>query len=181
MKKFLISAACAAMMAAAGLAQAADIPKIQSPILLTSLGQAADVHTMKVLAKRAKVPMDYKTFATGAEAANYKTIFVCVGVSLKGFGSAGVNLDTETARANEIFAAAKKNGAYVILVHIGGSERRDQMSNKMLDVAMPHADAYIVYDQANADQYFNKAAGDKPLVLLPKTMKIIQTLGDITK
>lgn len=172
----MLAAAC---MFGAGLAQGASIPKLQSPILLTSLGQAADVHTMSVLAKRAKVPMDYKTFATGADAAKCKTMFVCVGVSLKGFGSAGVNLDTETARANDLFKNAKANGAYTILVHIGGSERRDQMSNKMLEVAMPHADAYIVYDQANADGYFTKAAGKKPLVLLPKTMQMIKTLGEL--
>ena len=75
--------------------------------------------------------------------------------------------------------AAKANGTYVILVHIGGSERRDQMSNKMLEVAMPHADAYIVYEQANADGYFTKAAGNKPIILLPKTMKMIKTLGEL--
>ena len=106
-------------------------------------------------------------------------MFVCVGVSLKGFGSAGVNLDTETARANDIFKSAKASGIYTILVHIGGSERRDQMSNKMLEIAMPHADAYIVYDQANADGYFTKSAGSKPLVLLPKTMKMINLLKEL--
>lgn len=181
MKNILKTLVAGSMMLCMAMAQAASIPKLQQPILLTSLGQAADVHTMSVLAKRAKVPVDYKTFATGAEAANYKTLFVCVGVSLKGFGSAGVNLETETARANEIFANAKKAGAYVILVHIGGSERRDQMSNKMLEVAMPHADGYIVYEQANDDGYFTKGAGDKPIILLPKTTQMIKTLKELNK
>ncbi len=180
MRKLLAAIATTAVMFCAGIAQAAgNIPQIKAPVLLTSLGQAADAHTMSVLAKRAKLALDFKTFANGADVSNYKTMFVCVGVSLKGFGSAGVNLDTETARANDIFKSAKASGTYTILVHIGGSERRDQMSNKMLEVAMPHADAYIVYDQANADGYFTKAAGNKPLVLLPKTMKMINLLKEL--
>lgn len=179
MKNVLRSLIAGILMCGVALVQAATMPKLEQPILLTSLGQAADVHTMSVLAKRAKMPLDYKTFATGEEAANYKTVFVVVGVSLKGFGSAGVNLETETARANAIFENAKKAGAYVVVVHIGGSERRDQMSNKLLDVAVPHADAFIVYEQGNADGYFTKAAGDKPIVLLPKTTQLIKTLSEL--
>lgn len=112
MKKFFATIATTALMFCIGIAQAAGIPQLKTPILLTSLGQAADAHTMSVLAKRAKVPMDFKTFANGTDVSKYKTMFVCVGVSLKGFGSAGVNLDTETARANDIFKSAKASGTY---------------------------------------------------------------------
>ncbi len=168
-----------------GAAMAEDIPaafpKLQQPVLLTSLGQAADVHTMSVLAKRAKLPVDYKTFATPEDAAKAKTIIVNVGVSLKGFGSAGVNLDTETARAKAIFQAAKENGIPVILTHIGGEERRDNMSNLLLEAAMPLADAYIVYDGGNKDGYFTKAAGDKPIIFIDKTMKMINVLTSLTQ
>lgn len=184
MKKIVIKLIlCIWAMGVSGVAAAADIPaafpRLEQPVLLTSLGQAADVHTMSVLAKRAKVPVDYKTFATPEDAANAKTIIVNVGVSLKGFGSAGVNLDTETARANAIFKVAKEKGITVILTHIGGEERRDNMSNLLLDVSMPQADAYIVYDRANKDGYFDKAAGEKPLILIPKTMEMLKVLQSI--
>lgn len=162
-----------------GAALAADIPPLGKPILLTSLGQAPDVHTVSVLAKRAKVDVDYKTFASAADLEGKKTMFIVVGVSLKGFGSAGVNLDTESARCNELFQAAKDKGVYTVLVHVGGVERRDQMSQKLLDLAAPLADAFIVFDQANQDGYFNQAAGEKPLVLLPKTMELVKLLPDM--
>jgi len=103
-----------------------------------------------------------------------------VGVSLKGFGSAGVNLDTETVRAKAIFKTAKEHGIPVILTHIGGEERRDDMSNLLLKVAMPLADAYIVYDGGNKDGYFTKAAGDKPIILLDKTMEMIEVLSKLS-
>ena len=184
MKKILLYLfVCFLAYGVSGPSEAADIPsdfpRLQPPVLLTSLGQAADVHTMSVLAKRAKVPVDYKTFATAEDAAKAKTILLTVGVSLKGFGSAGVNLDTETARANALFKAAKENGVPVILIHIGGQERRDSMSNLLLEVAAPKADAFIVYTRGNKDDYFTKAAGDKPIIIIPKTMKMISVLKQL--
>ena len=181
MKRILLGLiACLFVLSATSAAMATDIPtgfpKLQQPVLLTSLGQAADVHTLSVLAKRAKLPVVYKSFATAADVTAVKTVLLNVGVSLKGFGAAGVNLDTETARAAEIFKAAKANGIPVILTHIGGLERRDNMSNLLLKVAVPQADAYIVYERGNEDGYFTKTAGDKPLVILPKTMKMINVL-----
>lgn len=174
---------CLVVFMMAGIGIAADIPttfpKLHQPVLLTSLGQAADVHTMSVLAKRAKVPVKYITLATSDEVANVKTVIVNVGVSLKGFGSAGVNLETEITRGNAIFKAAKEKGIPVILTHIGGEERRDSMSNRLLDVAAPQADAYIVYERGNKDSYFNSVAGDKPMIIIPKTMKIINVLKSL--
>lgn len=186
MKKIILSllVCLLALGAAVGAARAADIPdafpRLRQPVLLTSLGQAADVHTMSVLCKRAKTPVDYKTFATADDVAKAKTVILNVGVSLKGFGSAGVNLDTETARADAIFKAAKAAGIPVILTHIGGEERRDDMSNKLLDVASPLADAYVVYERGNKDGYFTKAAGDKPIIVIHKTMEMVGVLQGLS-
>lgn len=171
---------CALNLGCLTSAPAADIPPVQQPILLTSLGQAPDVHTLSVLAKRAKVTVDYKTLAGAADLDGAKTMLVCVGVSLKGFGSAGVNLDSEAARCAELFKAAREKGVYTILAHVGGLERRDQMSNKLLELAAPLADAYIVSEQGNQDGYFTKVAGDKPLVLLPKTIQFAEVLTALT-
>ena len=182
MKKCLIFlAVCLLACGMGGGSLAADIPdnfpKLQQPVLLTSLGQAADVHTMSVLAKRAKVPVDYKSLATAEDVAKAATVILNVGVSLKGFGSAGVNLDTETARAKAIFKVAKEKGIPVILSHIGGEERRDDMSNLLLDVAVPQADAYIVYTKGNKDAYFTNGVGGKPIIVIDKVMEMVAVLG----
>lgn len=162
-----------------GVAQAADIPKLSSPVLITSLGQSPDAKTMSVLANRAKMNAEFNQLAMAADAAKAKAMLVVVGVSLKGFGSAGINLDTETKRCEELVKAAKDNKVYIILTHIGGEGRRDSMTNLLLDKLAPHADAFIVYENGNGDKYFNKAAGSKPLVLLPKTVDVVKTLESI--
>ena len=50
------------------------------------------------------------------------------------------------------------------------------MTNTLLEYFAPHADAFIVFAEGNKDEFFTKAAGDKPLILLPKTMDIVKTL-----
>jgi hypothetical protein len=178
---FLIIATAVLMLCSFAAAQAADIPKLAMPLLITSLGQSPDANTVATLAKRSKVPAEFITLAKAADVAKFKSMIVTVGTSLKGFGAAGVNLDTETARAKELAKAAKDNGVYVVLVHIGGEGRRDNMTNLLLNEFAPHANAFIVYQEGNKDGFFNKAAGDKPLVLLPKAIEISNTLKQLTE
>ena len=157
-------------------AGAADIQKLTGPVLYTSLGQSPDAKTFSVLAGRAKMEGEFIPLATAADVGAHKTVFVTVGTSLKGFGSAGVNLDTETGRCEEIVKAAKEGGVYLVLVHIGGEGRRDSITNLLLDKLAPSADAFIVYENGNADGYFTKAAGDRPLILAPKTLEVVKAL-----
>lgn len=158
---------------------AADIQKFTEPVLITSLGQSPDAKTLSILAKRTKLNHEFLPFASTAEIKKAKTVLITVGTSLKGFGSAGVNIDTETKRCKDIIAAAKTSGAQVILVHIGGEGRRDSMTNVLLEALAPSADAFIVYKEGNKDGFFTKAAGSKPLVLLPKTINIVKLLTSL--
>lgn len=160
-------------------AMTAEIPQLKAPVLLTSLGQSPDANTLSVLASRANLDADFETLANEQDVVAYKTVLITVGTSLKGFGSAGVNLDTEVARCGKLVKAAKENGVYIILVHIGGEGRRDNMTNLLLDELAPNADAFLVYDSGNKDEYFNKVAGSKPLVLVPRTIEVINVLKSI--
>lgn len=170
---------CATTLYHTAVATAADIPKLTGPVLFTSLGQSPDVKTLAVLAKRAKFEGESILLATAADVAKYKTLLITVGTSLKGFGSAGVNLDTETKRCEEMLKSAKDNGVYVVLVHIGGEGRRDSMTNLLLEKLAPSADAFMVYASGNGDGWFNNIAGEKPLVLVPKTLDLVKELEKI--
>ncbi|MDR2301060.1 MAG: DUF6305 family protein [Deltaproteobacteria bacterium] len=159
-----------------GAAPAAELPTFAEPVLFTSLGQSPDAKTFSVLAGRAKLKGEFLTLAKGSDIEAAKTVFVTVGTSLKGFGSAGVNLESETARCEEIVKAAKAKGVYLVLVHIGGEGRRDSMTNLLLEKLAPSADAFIVYENGNGDGYFTLAAGEKPLALLAKTLDVVKLL-----
>lgn len=161
------------------LTAAADFPALKAPFLLTSIGQSPDSNTLKVLAKKAKLQdVTYKTMATEADLAGVKTLLVSVGVSHKGFGIAGVNLETETARATALLDTAKADGIPIILIHIGGVGGRESLSEKVLEVVAPKGDAFIVYAEGNADGYFTEEAGDRPLVLVEKPIKVIDVFKE---
>lgn len=175
----MLAATALAFGFASTIAVAADFPILNSPVLLTSVGQSPDSNTVKVLAKKAKLAdVTYNPMATAADLDGMKTLLVTIGVSHKGFGVAGVNLETETARSNALLDAAEAANIPVVLVHIGGVGGRESMSQKMLDVVVPKGDAFIVYEEGNADGYFNTAAGDKPLILIEKPMKLINVFAE---
>jgi tripartite-type tricarboxylate transporter receptor subunit TctC len=162
--------------ASAFSAQIADLPKAEPPILVTSLGQAPDGNTIVVLAKRQGVTLTYETLAPAERIKDFKTVIISFGVSLKGFGAAGVNLDTELARAAAIKDAAKANNVKLIGIHIGGVGRRDQMSNKLIENYAGMCDVLIVYKDGNQDQIFSKIAQDNKVLFLE-----LEKLGEINE
>ncbi len=109
-----------ALLAFAPNGNTAAVPKAQLPGVITSLGQSPDGYTLSTLAKRSKIPLDYSSLLAPKDVTKYKTVLIAVGASLKGFGSAGVNLDSEMARGKELIKIAKEKKIYTVVVHTGG-------------------------------------------------------------
>lgn len=179
----IVVTALAAFGLATGIASAAEPVKAQYPVLVTSFGQAPDGNTISVLAKRLGSEVTYETLADPDKVKDFKTLIVSVGVSLKGFGAAGVNLDTELARAEAILKAAKQNNIKVVGVHIGGEGRRDQMSNKIIQTYAGQFDTLLVYKDGNKDAIFTEAAKkhDIPIIEVEKLSQVSDALKQILK
>jgi hypothetical protein len=160
------------------IAVAKDPIKAEQPILITSFGQAPDGNTISVLAKRSGITTTYETLAPASRVGDFKSVIVSLGVSLKGFGAAGVNLDTEMARAAEILDTAKAKNIPVIGIHIGGSGRRDQMSNKLIEAYAGKMDMLVVYSDGNKDGVFTDIAkkNDIPIIEVQKLSDLKATL-----
>ena len=160
---------------------ASDIPKAQLPAAITSLGQSPDAYTLNVLAKRAKIKIDYNSLLPVKDVPHYKTLFMTVGASLKGFGSAGVNLDTEIKRGQEIIKTANENDVFLVIAHTGGEGRREQMSDKLLDKVAGKADYLIVLEDGNKDGYFTDVASENkiPLKLIGNIFEIQTVLKEM--
>lgn len=186
MKKFLfgIFALCLCIcLANVGAVEAADTAKAEFPVLITSLGQAPDGNTLSVLSKRAGAETTYETLAAPERVKDFKTVFVSFGVSLKGFGAAGVNLDTEIARGAEMIKTAKDNNVRLIGTHIGGAGRRDDMSNRIINEYAGQMSLLIVLNAGNEDGIFTKIAQENniPLIAIEKPADIAKTLADLLK
>ncbi|MBW2606295.1 MAG: hypothetical protein JRD05_01530 [Deltaproteobacteria bacterium] len=152
--------------------------------VITSVGQSPEAFSLNILARRAKLAVDYDNRITAEKVKDYKTVVMVCGASLKGFGAAGVNLDTEIKRGHAIAKTAKGNGVFLVVAHTGGEGRREDMTNAILKVLAPMADYLLVMKSSNKDGYFTNIAKKKNIPLsvsekmfdLPKILRLFVIL-----
>lgn len=134
--------------------------KLSAPVLLTSAGQSPDVAMAKVLMSKIGVTATSKAVAKDTDLTGNKTVVFVIGYSSKGLGAAGVNLNDETQRVKKLAQSARSEGLKVVAMHIGGSARRGESSNQLIEAIVPQADAVIVVADGNKDKIFNKNLRD---------------------
>lgn len=140
---------------------AQDVPKglYQKPAIVTAIGQNSDAAIVKVLLNtRLKLGFDYSMTATAKDLAATKAILMVLGASTKGLGAAGISYEQEVARTESLLAAAKAGGIPVIAVHTGGSARRGESSNRLIELVMKSASCAVVVADGNKDGFFNELA-----------------------
>jgi hypothetical protein len=148
------------------VAVAPGTPDLHAPILITACGQSPGGIYIKVVCRKLALDSDYEEMATVATLGTkaYKTLVVVTGTSLKGMGSAGVDLDEEIRRCEALIKKAKSLGIKVIVAQIEGASRRiDDSDEKSIRSMTPLADVLITHKDANKDGYFTRTAADKKI------------------
>ena len=79
--------------AAGGEAASGDVKEIteaiaEGPIILTSVGQSADVNVVQTLLKKCEIDSDLNATVTADDLGSYKTLVLAIGGSSKGLGAA---------------------------------------------------------------------------------------------
>ena len=183
-RRFASAAAAAALslavLAAAPVA-AQDKPKASPPVLVTSLGQSLDAFQIQLAVRRAGIPYKYDARADVDQLDDVKTLFLGVGASLKGFGEAGITIKDELARAGQLLDAAKSRGILIVVLHMGGEERRDALSNQLIELAAPRAKLLVIRDDSDADGMFAGIAktGNIPLVVIDNVLNLKAPLQEL--
>ena len=155
--------------------------KFEKPVLLTSVGQSADVQMVSVLLKKAGIEATLDKSITADNLGEDKTIIIAIGGSSKGLGAAGIKVEDELARAEELLKAAKDSGVKIVGLHIGGEQRRGELSDKFVNATVGECDYLIVVEDGNKDQLFTKVSEEKgiPLILVPKISGAVEPLKEI--
>ena len=176
-----------ALCLAAGAQQTAlpkGLPELKGPILITACGQSPGGVYVKVVCRQVKLEADLEETATaqtlGARA--YKTLIVITGTSLKGMGSAGVELSDEIKRCTELVKKAKASGVKVIVAQVEGASRRvDESDEQSIRSMTPLADLLITHNQANKDGYFTKTAAEKkiPQIFIDQQLDLVKIFPQI--
>ncbi len=131
-------------------------PKFYQPVLITSAGQSAEVQIASVLAKRADLNTTLVKSASARDLAGTKTLVLSLGASLKGLGSAGLDVEEEKNRVIRLLAAAREQNIPVICLHLGGESRRGRLSDDFITRFLPEAQMAIVVKSGNQDGLFTR-------------------------
>ena len=173
-----------------------ELPKIETPVLITGFGQSQDTNNVNIICRRLKIDAEYKLDVPSAEIdwSKYKTLFAVLGCSSSVYCCAfdadstaivitrdgkpsptvsGLSILDEAARCDEIVKGAREHGVKVIAMHIGGEPRRLDNSKPFLPFAAS-ADYMVVRADGNADGYFTDvcAKASVPLYSIDKTAEL---------
>jgi len=162
------------------------MPELKGPILITPCGQSPGGVYVKVICRQIKIEADLEDDAKveTLSAKPYKTLMIITGTSLKGMGSAGVELDDEIARCEAVVKKAKSMGMKVIVAQIEGTSRRvDDSDERSIRSMTPLGDVLITHKDINADGYFTKSAAEKhiPQIFIAQQLDLLKLFPLIFK
>ena len=167
-------------------------PKASPPILVASCGQSQGPEMLSMILKKVGVAYDIVPTATvkDLKLKPYKTLIVTMGASLKGMGAAGVAIDDELDRTNELIAAAKAAKVTVIGAHIEGMSRRaqgaaagDTTDEQSIDAVAPKSDLLFIKHEGNSDGRFTTISQGRkiPMIEFEKNLDMLAELTKIFK
>ena len=162
--------------AAGGEVKGLEGPIAESPILLTSVGQSADVEMVKVMMDKGGLSPETNSLATEADLGDSKTLVLAIGGSSKGLGAAGIDANQELERVNMLIAAADEKGMTIIALHIGGEARRGDLSDKFVAPSFEKADYAIVVADGNKDGLMSDLASKAGI-----PMDEVTTMADVVE
>ena len=149
-------------------------------VYVTTCGQADDDIVVSVLSVAGVEDSAYSQVKTlkAADVENGAVVFLVVGSSSKGLGSAGVDVTSETKRATDFATKAKAGDITVVVFHVGGSARRGSLSDPVIREAMPAAKLALVVEGGNSDSLFTTlaASANADLYLYSKAAKMVNSI-----
>lgn len=146
----------------------------EQPALLTSIGQSADFEMVKALMDNSQIKYTINKVASPADIKAEKVLVMAVGGSSKGLGAAGIKAEDEIKRTEELIKAAKEKKIPIICVHVGGENRRGELSDKFVKPVAENADYIIVVESGNKDNLFTNIAAQKNI-----PMDSVKSIADV--
>ena len=97
---------------------------------------------------------------------------------MKGLGAAGLDTAKEKDRVRALLAAAKSLSIPVLCLHLGGEQRRGELTDEMIKEFLPSAKMAIVVASGDKDGLFARICREKgiPLKVVEKTLDAVEPL-----
>ncbi|MFA6890003.1 MAG: DUF6305 family protein [Bacilli bacterium] len=145
-------------------------------VYLTTCGQADIdiIRNVMMMAGILDTAYTQDNMLTAAEVEDDSVVILVVGTSGKGLGAAGTNVTAENTRAEAFATKANSGKIELIVVHIGGTDRRGELSDTIIGSALAGSDLTFVVITGDADDFFTDHASDAaPLYLFSTASKLV--------
>lgn len=149
-------------------------------VYLTSIGQADFDIVGNLVDKTSRKDIVKDNLLKANDVENGSVVFLVTGSSGKGLGSAGTDINAENVRAEEFAAAAKEGKFTVVVVHVGGEQRRGAQADPIIRTVTPAAKLVMVVKTGNADGLFTTLAGSSiPCYSYSRSTKMVDSFKAI--
>lgn len=135
------------IVSAPSSSQAASQPeqapiKAAGPILATSFGQGTDCILVREMLTDLELAFDFSPVVPAEDIGKYNTVILAIGASSKALTSSGIDPTLEFERCKQL-ADQLSDDSFIVLVRISDAQNQDPLTNKLLPLALPHADMIL--------------------------------------
>ncbi|MBN2228710.1 MAG: hypothetical protein JW779_03880 [Candidatus Thorarchaeota archaeon] len=166
-----------------------EMPVVQPPMVVTTLGQSPGALMFRLVCMRNQIACVQEDLLTVEKLVQLvegenppKTLVITTGTSLKGMGAAGIDMNFEVKRVEELIAKAEELGMTIIGAHIEGMARRvDSTDEKSISTVMPKSDLILVIEDSDSDGFFTNFSNENgiPLVKVKESLEIGLALKEL--
>ncbi len=144
------------------------IPNLPRPIageraLVTTAGQGLDGLIVAKYATKLNIKNYYRHRAEPVDLQDVNSLIITLGFSPTGLEAAYMDLAKEKQRLKELVGAAEKAKMPIILIHLGGMERRSPLNDETARELAEQTSYLVVVKESNQDGFFTGLAREKHL------------------
>lgn len=140
------------------------VPNLPRPVareraLVTTAGQSTDgLITAKIL-ERLSISYEFRSRVTAEDlTSRFQSLIVTVGAASTGLRAAGLTEEEERVRVVELLREARSRGMAVVVVYLGGANRRGRFTDDLLSLAVPYADYLVAVREGDRDHLISELA-----------------------
>lgn len=150
-------------------------------VYVTTIGQSDFDTVINILVRAGKEDTVNEQLLKASDVEAGSTVILVTGSSTKGLGSAGTDIGAENGRATEFALAAQADKIKLVVVHVGGEQRRGAQADPIIRTVTPEADLVMVVSTGNADGLFTTLTKEKniPLYAYSRATKMVDSFKAI--
>lgn len=143
-------------------------PVAKKRVLVTPAGQSSDGLIVAGMLKDLVISHAYRKKASGEDATQwFESLILVLGNSNAGLDRAGMSMEDEMERIQGLISATQLKAGAVIVIHLGGKNRRSSKDDLLIRRFAPQANYILVVEGGNHDNLFGSIAerGGIPITL----------------